>query len=44
MRKVVINKVVKLTAVKRWLEEDTVRELEKQCIDKENLSFDGFIR
>jgi len=44
MRKVVIDEVVKLAAVRGWSEEDAVRELKKQYIDGGNLSFDGLIR
>ena len=44
MRKVVIDKVVRLANVKGWSEEDAVQEVEKQRIEGGNLSLDALAK
>ena len=39
-----MDEVVRLAVVRGWSEKDAICELEKQCIDGGNLSFDGLAR
>jgi hypothetical protein len=44
MRKVVMDEVVRLANVRGWSEEDAVREVEKQRVERGNLSLDALAK
>ncbi|KAL2193350.1 transcriptional activator of glycolytic enzymes-domain-containing protein [Corynascus similis CBS 632.67] len=44
MRKVAIDEVVKVASARGWPEEDAVKELERQRVERGNLSLDAFAK
>ncbi|KAK4242960.1 transcriptional activator of glycolytic enzymes-domain-containing protein [Corynascus novoguineensis] len=44
IRKVVIDEVVKVASARGWPEEDAVKELERQRVERGNLSLDAFAK